>query len=223
MMHMAAGPTPVRFGTSLSMKLSTVIGSTSLRLDVDVEREAVGQRHDARDHRVEPTPLPVLSSKEKASGQLPPMRRLAGAGVQSPVQHCAMAQLAGRVPTGPKSAGSTTAPVSWSRWPACAPWDCRLAPPPWPAMPDDVRAERLQPRDGGRAAGRARARVAVARGVSVEPALADRSRRAAGRVVPLGVADGDHDRHRAGAEAGAAEGALGLARGYAGGASGGTP
>src|SRR5581483_10186926 len=109
-MHTVAGPMPLRFGTSSSMKLSTVIGSTSTASTWISNLRPLASA-TMPETTASLTPLPVASSKVNESGQRPAPLVVSPAPFW-PVQHCVTAQPAGRVPAGPKSAGDTTAPVA---------------------------------------------------------------------------------------------------------------
>ena len=101
-MHIAAGPAP-QVRDQLEHEAVDGQRVDVGGFDVDVELEPVGERDDGRRRPLSETPLPLASSNENTSGQLPPC---AGSPAPlSPVQQSVMAQPAGRTPTGPKSAG----------------------------------------------------------------------------------------------------------------------
>ena len=93
--HIAAGPAPLTFGTSLSMKLSTVLGSTSAASTWMSNLRPLASA-TMPDETALPMPVPLPSSYWKASGHGRSLSAATPAPL-TPVQHCVALQPVGRV------------------------------------------------------------------------------------------------------------------------------
>ena len=162
--HIAAGPAPRQVRHQLEHEVVDGHRVDVGGLDVDVELEAVGQRHDARGDRVaDAVAVGVVERVGERAGAV----AVGGASPApaSPVQHCVMAQVGRARADGTEVGRHDDGAGRVARSRACAPWRCRLAPAAVAGDADDVRVERAGARD---APSRAWARRSRVRAVVVE-------------------------------------------------------